>query len=68
MENEMLKYEEVKSMEIVQYNEKTLLLTGESGTVGQFLLTDTLQLAQGSDTLPHALCLLFFTHSSVAFE
>ena len=30
MENEVLKYEAVKSMEIVQYNEKTLLLTGKT--------------------------------------
>ena len=30
MENEVLKYEAVKSMEIVQYNEKTLLLTGNT--------------------------------------
>ena len=39
------------------------VLTGQSGTVGEFLLADTFQLAQGSDTLPHALCLLLLTHS-----
>ena len=40
------------------------VLTCESGTVGEFLLADALQLAQGSDTLPHALCVLFLTHTS----
>jgi hypothetical protein len=38
------------------------VLTGQSRTVGQFLLTDTLPLAQGSDTLPYALCVLFLVH------
>jgi len=39
------------------------VLPGESGTVGQFLLTDALPLAQGSDTLPDALCVLFLVHN-----
>ena len=39
------------------------VLTSESGTVGEFLLADALQFAQGSDTLPHALCCLLLTHS-----
>ena len=39
------------------------VLTGQPRTVGQFLLADALQFAQGSDTLPHALCLLFLIHS-----
>lgn len=40
------------------------VLTCQSGTVGEFLLTDTFQFAQGSDTLPHALCCLYFVHTS----
>ena len=40
------------------------VLTGQSGTVGEFLLADTLQLAQGSDSLPNALCLLFLIHNN----
>ena len=44
------------------------VLTGQSGTVSQFLLADTLQLAQGSDTLPHALCCLFLVHTAIQYN
>ena len=43
------------------------VLAGQSCTVGELLLADTLLFAQGSDTLPHALCCLFLVHSSLSF-
>ena len=41
------------------------VLATDACPVGEFLLADTFQFAQGSDTLPHALCCLFFVHSLV---
>ena len=40
------------------------VLTCQSRSVGKLLLADAFQFAQGSDTLPNALCLLFLVHTA----